>query len=169
MKKLLLALLLCLPLVANAATVTPENSVGDTGATPNTSGAFTPVAGDLIVVGVCATGTTDITATLSSSIGGFTFSQAQYVTYAGDTAGLFLYVSDALVSDTSSQTVTWTEAADPALGTNIMVAAIAGIDLDGLDAILQTPPPPTPLWDLFVTALTPRRSQSLRVGLRVEM
>jgi hypothetical protein len=137
-RALLLALVLWLPLAAGAATVTPEVNTADTGATPNTSGAFTPATDDLLVVAVCATGTADVTAALTSSVGGFTFTQVEYVTYAGDTAGLFLYVSDALVSDTSSQTVTWTEAADPALGTNIMVAAIAGIELDGLDAIVQT-------------------------------
>lgn len=135
--RLILALLLALPMVANAATVTHEVATPDTGGTPNTSGSFTPVAGDLLVVGVCVMGTTDVTATLSSSIGGFTFSQVETGPFTSGANQLYVYVANALVADTSPQTVTITMPADEGQGSSISVAAIAGISLDGLDAIVQ--------------------------------
>ena len=135
----LLAVLLALAALPSwAATVTHKVATADTDATPNVSGAFTPVSGDLLVVGVCVSATTDATGTLSSSIGGFTFTQVRAQAYASNSNYIYLYVADALVSNTSSQTVTWTETADAGSGSAIMVAAVAGMSRDGADAVIQT-------------------------------
>jgi hypothetical protein len=111
----------------------------DTGNSPNTSGNFSPASGDLLIALVQAGNTTDATSTLSSSIGGFTFTQiGSGVSYAAGTHMIYAFVSDALVSNTASQTVTWTEAADPAGGTVIFVYRVSGVTRTGLSAIKQS-------------------------------
>jgi hypothetical protein len=138
MKKLLAALLL-LPLLASAATVTPEATTASTsGGVDDTSDSFTPVVGDLLVVGVCASGTVLDPAALTSSVGGFTFTQVNTVLSNTSSDMLYLFVSDAFVSSATAQTVTFDSTADVSLGTVIMVAAIAGAGDDGTAAIVQT-------------------------------
>ena len=119
------------------ATVTHEVGTADTDATPNTSGAFTPAVGDLLVVFVTATGTLQATATLTSSVGGFTFTQVTNQQRGTPSHSSYMFVSDALVSSATSQTVTFDTASDGATGTVIQVAAIAGVTRVGLDAIRQ--------------------------------
>lgn len=159
-RRLLAALLLSFwALVGDAATTTFAVGTADTGASPNTSGAFSPATNDLLVVFVQASGTLDATATLSSSIGGFTFTQIAVKADPNPTDRIFAYVADALVSDTSSQTVTWTESSDPANGTVIFVYRIAGMSRVGLDAILQSAsangaPATTPAATFASSALT---------------
>lgn len=133
----LLPFLLLFVGTAHAATVTHEVATADTGSTPNTSGAFTPASGDLLVVWATCTGTLEATATLNSSISGFTFTQFDTEVYSTNDR-IFGFVSDSLVSDTSSQTVEITIPADQCSGSNIVVEAIAGMSRDGLDAIKQS-------------------------------
>jgi hypothetical protein len=120
------------------ATVTHEVGTADTGATPNTSGAFAPATGDLLVVFCVASATTETDATCVSSLGGgFTFTQFARATWTATPNQLYAFVADQLVSDTSSQTVTCDTPDDGATGTVIHVFAIAGMSRVGLDAIRQ--------------------------------
>lgn len=136
MKRLALILVL-LASRLNAATVTHEIITADSGNTPNTSGAFTPALNDLLVV--CAVGsvTGAATATMVSSVGGFTFTQILNVPYAADVNMMYCFVSNALVSSATSQTVEFAPQGDIANGSVIAVEAVAGITRTGLNAILQ--------------------------------
>jgi hypothetical protein len=119
------------------ATVTHLVGTADTGNTPNTSGAFAPTSGELLVVFVVATATLTNPAALTSSIGGFTFSQSGYTLRANNNQAIYCFVADALVSDTSSQTVTFNPA-DTASGTVFFVTSVSGMSRTGTDAVLQT-------------------------------
>lgn len=129
-------LLLAAPL-AGAATVTHAVNTADTGPTPNTSGAFTPASGDLLVVWAHCPGTLLDTAQLTSSIGGFTFTQVATAVRSTN-ARVYLFVSDALVSSATSQTVDFAVSGDECTGSVITVERVAGMSRDGTDAIRQT-------------------------------
>jgi hypothetical protein len=131
------ALALALPVLAQAATITHRIGTADTGATPNTSGAFTPAVNDLLVASVTASGTVQATATLTNSAG-TTFTQFGRVAYATDVNSIYFFVANSLVTSATSQTVTFNSASDPATGTIIMVASVAGMSRTGTSAILQT-------------------------------
>lgn len=120
------------------ATVTHRVSTPDTGNTPNTSGAFTPTSGDLLVVFVQVADSADTgIGSLTSSVGlGFILNQTS--AYNASAYKLFCYVSTALVSNTASQTVTWDGVADEGTGSIISVYSVSGMTLTGLSAILQT-------------------------------
>lgn len=120
------------------ATVTHREGLADTGAGPNTSGSFSPAAGDLLVVFVVASATSLDPAALTSSIGGFTFSQVERATYSTSVNSIYAFVSDALVTDTSAQTVTFTAGGDQPTGTIIFVFSISGVHKFGPTAIRQT-------------------------------
>lgn len=122
------------------ATCTSAVLTADTGNTPNTSGAFTPASGDLLLGLVLVTATATATATLTSSVGGFTFTQfGRSVWGSGGTEShIYGFVSDALVSSATSQTVTADTGADTGSGTVIWICRIAGITLTGLSAIRQS-------------------------------
>jgi hypothetical protein len=112
----------------------------DTGATPNTSGAFVPATGDLLVVLFCASASAaaaQATWTVTSSIGGFTFSAVTRGGGASSTDRLQVFVSDALVSDTSSQTVTVSNTSDEGNGSIIFVYSVSGMARAGTGAIRQ--------------------------------
>lgn len=120
------------------ATCTFAVGTADTGGTPNTSGNFSPASGDLLVVFVQAAATVQNPATLTSSIGGFTFSQVAVQTYQGGANSLYAFVSDALVSNTAAQSVTFDVASDPATGTVIFVYRVSGMTKTGATAVLQS-------------------------------
>lgn len=135
MKRLLPALLL-LPLAANAATVTHSVATTDTTNTPNTSASFTPAANDILVVGVCMSGTVDAAPTLTSSVGGQSFALIEETPFgASDAHRLYVFVANVL-STNVAQTVT-ADAPDTGTGTAIMVEAITGVTRTGTDAIRQ--------------------------------
>jgi hypothetical protein len=121
------------------ATCTLAVATADTGVSPNTSGAFTPALGDLLVVFVSGSASVDGgVGSLTSSIGGFTFSLIVKGIRSGGTDSTWTYVSDALVSSATSQTVTWgASGADETTGTIIHVYRVAGISKSGLAAIRQ--------------------------------
>jgi hypothetical protein len=119
------------------AACTLEDGVADTGGTPNSSNAFSPASGDLLIVFAQAAATTQDPATLVSSIGGFTFTQVAQRTY-GTSRSVYAFVADALVSNTASQTVEFDVAADPATGTVIFVYAVSGMSKFGTTAIRQS-------------------------------
>ncbi len=119
------------------ATVTHEIGTADTGVTPNTSGAFVPVVGDLLIVFVVVSDSADTgIGSLTGSLG-LTFTLIQTATYRTSLDKIFVYVSDALVSNAASQTVTWNGVSDEGTGSIIFVEAVAGMSRVGLDAILQ--------------------------------
>lgn len=109
----------------------------DTGTSANTSGNFSPASGDLLICFVGASATVDAAPTLSSSIGGFTFSLITSRQTNGALHCCYAYVSDALVSNTAAQSVTWTHSTDQSTGTNIMVYRVSGMTKTGLTAIRQ--------------------------------
>lgn len=118
------------------AACTHQIGTADTGATPNTSGAFTPALNDLLVVFAQASATVEATATLTNSTG-LTFTQFLRAAFSAADS-VYGFVSDALVSSAVSQTVTFDTAGDPATGSTIFVCAVAGMSRFGLDAVKQS-------------------------------
>lgn len=96
------------------------------------SGAFTPAAGQLLVVFVGAPGTTD-GGTLSGSTG-LTFYRAGTIT--ANTKIVSVFVSEALTTAVS-QTVTFSCAGGAATGAIIEVASVSGMSRTGASAALQ--------------------------------
>lgn len=119
------------------ATCTFAVGTADSGGTPNTSGAFTPALNDLLIVLGYGSSTVENPAQLTSSIGGFTFSQIAYGTRSGGGDSLYVFASDALVSSAISQTVTLDMAGDPAVGTAIFVYRVSDMSLTGTSALRQ--------------------------------
>lgn len=120
------------------ATVTHEIGLATTSAGPQTTAAFTPAAGDLLVVFAFGAGTVDATPTLTSSAG-LTFTK---VTSAISTVGanggtLYLFVANALAA-ASSQTVTFNTPNDVNTGCIVYVAGVAGMVRTGLAAVRQS-------------------------------
>lgn len=140
MKRLLSALLLAGSLAASqafAAAATLLTGTADTGNTPNTSDAFVPTTGDLLMVCVSVQDSVDASPTLSSSAG-LTFTNiGTQAVYGGSISTVYWFVANALVTDTSSQTVTWTEASDVGGGSVIFTYGISGMSRVGTDAIRQ--------------------------------
>lgn len=100
------------------------------------SGAFTPAADDLLLVAVYASGSAAATPTLSSSVGGKTFSlvgSAAGKATSADT--LYLFVADQLASATS-QTVTF-DTTDNVTGTVMNLYQVSGVTVTGTTAIRQ--------------------------------
>lgn len=122
------------------ATVTHEISTADTGNTPNASGAFTPAADDLLIVFIVASATvTDPASSALTNSQGITFTQILRAQCASGVDSIYAFVANSLVTSGQavSQTVTFNPA-DVANGTNIFVAAVAGMTRVGIDAILQS-------------------------------
>lgn len=118
------------------AACTHAAGTADTGNTPNTSGAFVPVNGDLLIAFVVASDTVSATATLTSSVG-LTFTQFLKAAFRGGVDSIYGFVANALVSNTASQTVTF-DAADAATGTIIFVCRVSGMTKTGLTAVRQS-------------------------------
>lgn len=121
----------CTHAVANVNTANASSYASD---------AFVPAVGDLLIVLANASGTLTNPATLTSSIGGFTFTQfavKTHTTTAAPADSLYGFVSDALVTDDSSQTVTIDVTGDNATGMTIAVLRVAGMTKVGLEAIRQ--------------------------------
>lgn len=122
------------------ATVTHLVTTPDTGNTPNTSGAFTPSLNDLLVVFVTKEAAIDmVSADLTSSIGGFTFTliDAAYEVFRSTADSFVVFVSNALVSNTASQTVTIASGADAGAGSIISVYRVSGMTRVGAAAVRQ--------------------------------
>lgn len=121
------------------ATCTFRVGTADTGNTPNTSGAFTPAVGDLLVAFCIGSGQTNDSATLASSVGGFTFSQVTGAVASFTASGhrMYVFVSDQLVTSATSQTVDFTPGTQ-ANGSHIFVYSVSGLTRRGLIAVRQT-------------------------------
>ena len=105
-------------------------------ATSYASAAFTPATDDLLVVFVQADGTVDA-GSLTSSVGGATFTRVDVALYATSANSLYCFVADQLATNVS-QTVTFDCPGDIASGCEITVERISGITKTGLTAILQS-------------------------------
>jgi len=111
----------------------------DTGNTPNTSGAFTPAVGDLLVVIVTkeasALSSPMVSADLTSSVAptGFTLIRSQG--HQSSAAHMSIFVANALTTDTTSRTVTIANGSDAGAGTIISVYAVSGMANVGAQAV----------------------------------
>jgi hypothetical protein len=123
------------------ATFSFFTTTGDTGASPNTSTAFTPATGDLLVIFVVASDTTaGATDSLTSSLGGgLTFHKAASVAYRTNADMVFCYVSNSLITagQAVSQTVDWTSS-DASTGTHIATGKLTGMSRAGSSAVKQS-------------------------------
>lgn len=118
------------------ATITHRVTTPDTGNTPNTSGGFTPALNDLLVVFVTKESSVAmVSADLSSSTGlTFTLIRTELFRSSVDIFGVF--VSDALVSDTTAgQTVAIASGTDAGGGSIISVYSVSGMALTGASAV----------------------------------
>lgn len=118
------------------ATCTLKDGIADTGVTPNTSNAFTPTAGALLIVFVEASDTVQATATLSNSAG-TTFTQFNAAFFSASAWRAYAFVADS-PAIASSQTVTFNTASDAATGTTIHVYEVTGVARWGTSAIRQS-------------------------------
>lgn len=124
------------------ATCTHRVTTPDTGNTPNTSGAFSPAVGDLLVVFVTkeasAPETPMVSADLTSSVAptGFTLIRTEGHAFGSHHVGVF--VATALTTNTTSRTVTIASGADAGAGTNISVFSVSGMTRVGSAAVRQS-------------------------------
>lgn len=115
---------------------------GGTTSTANTtsyaSGSFTPTAGDLLVVSVSASDTTD-TGSLTASANGITFTKITSATRATGQHEVVTFVANQLVPGSpAAMTVTFDCSADAATGAVIMVARVSGMSRTGAAAVRQS-------------------------------
>lgn len=103
-------------------------------ATSYASGAFTPAAGDLMLVGVMA-GATAATGSVSNSQS-ITFTKVGEALVAGSTDRVYVFIADSQATAVS-QTVTFDCTGDAADGAVIVVATIGGITRTGISAVRQ--------------------------------
>ena len=124
------------------AAVAHLGGAGDTSnASVYTTTSVTPTAGDLLVIIITASGTTDTTATLTESAGGGTYTQQAFQNYAGTGNGNFLYVGNQLVGGSPpSRTFTFTLPVDPATGIAWSVERVTGMTKTGSTAVRQVTP-----------------------------
>jgi hypothetical protein len=117
------------------ATITHMVTTPDTGNLPNTSGAFVPSAGDLLIVFVTVEGNIG-NKVLTSSVSSITFTQFANQNFRSGVDALLGFVSDHLITpvEATSQTVTI-----PASGSGSIISAytVAGGRVASLNAIHQ--------------------------------
>jgi hypothetical protein len=120
-----------------ATTTHRVNTPSTSNATSYVSAAFTPAAGELLVIGVMAGATAVAAPTLVSSTG-ITFTLVDVVEIAGSTDRLYLFVADA-VATAVSMTLTFDCTGDAADGAVIMGGAVGSYGgRVGLAAIRQS-------------------------------
>lgn len=118
------------------ATVTHEIGLATTTAGPQTTAAFTPAAGDLLVVFATASGSVDATPTLTNSLG-LTFTKVNSALSRASADTIYCFVANQFAA-ASSQTVTFDTPNDVNTGCIVYVAAVAGLVRTGLAAIRQS-------------------------------
>lgn len=118
------------------ATVTFKvNTASTTNASSYASGSFTPVASDLLVVFVHASGTVTDAQMLSST--GILFTQVAAFLDATSVNRVYCYVAGSLATAVA-QTVTWSYTGTAASGAVIQVYAVAGMTRLGTFAVRQS-------------------------------
>lgn len=120
------------------AAITHRVTTPDTGATPNASGAFTPVANDVLVVAIqCAASVSDSDDVPTASANGITFVRINHALYRTSLDSVDLYIANQFVpSNPVSMTVSWapTDAGD---GTVITVLSTSAMKRTGSSAVKQ--------------------------------
>jgi hypothetical protein len=122
------------------ATVTKKVITGSSANTNNyTSGAFTPVVGDLLFVISHATGSIDSAPTCSASANGITFTRVARLehTLSGNVSAIFV-ASQLVPSSPVSMTVTVAHPTDPATGCFVACGAVTGMTNVNSAAVLQS-------------------------------
>lgn len=124
------------------ATVTHRVTTPDAGNTPNTSGAFSPAVGDLLVVFVTkeasALSSPMASADLTSSVAPTGFTLIRNEGHQSSAAHVGVFVANALCVDTTSRTVTIANGSDAGAGTNIAVYSVSGLTRVGANAVRQS-------------------------------
>jgi len=117
---------------------TSRVSTPDTGNTPNTSGAFTPAEGDLLVVAVATSGSITAAEVPTASANGITFAAVSaHTIYRTSADSLDVFVAEQLVGASPvSMTVSWSPT-DTGTGTVIWVGSLSGMSRTGAQAVRQ--------------------------------
>lgn len=118
-----------------ATTTHAVSTASTSNAASYASGAFTPAAGDLLVVFVVASGT--VAAGSMSGSTGLTFYKATSAVRATSADTLYMFVAQALTTAVS-QTVTFDCTGDNATGAIIQVVRIDSMSRTGVSAVKQT-------------------------------
>lgn len=120
------------------AAVTSLVATPDTGATPNTSGTFTPTAGALLIAIIATSGSTGSAGTLTSSANGITWTNVNVAAFGGGAHTLNIFVANQVVPGSPAlMSITWTPT-DAGTGTVIFVGQVTGMSRVGLDAVRQS-------------------------------
>lgn len=124
------------------AACTHSVTTPDTGNTPNTSGAFTPAIGDLIVVFVTkeasALASPMVSGDLTSSVAPTGFTLIRNEGHQSSAAHVGVFVANSKCVDTTSRTVTIASGSDAGAGTNISVYRVSGMTKTGANAVRQS-------------------------------
>jgi len=121
-----------------AGTVHEDGRAVTTNASTYASNSFTPAANDLLIVFAQVTNHSAYdTPSLTSSVGGQTFTLIGRALYASSVHTLSAFVSDQLMTATA-QTVTYQAAADNGTGAITWVVAVSGMSRTGASAIRQS-------------------------------
>jgi hypothetical protein len=117
---------------------TSRVSTPDTGNTPNTSGAFTPIEGDLLVVAVATSGSLTATEVPTASANGITFAAVPaHAIYRTSADSLDVFVAEQLVgAGPVSMTVSWSPT-DTGTGTVIWVGSLSAMQRVSFNAVRQ--------------------------------
>lgn len=120
-------------------------AVGDINSTANQLGtyssavAFTPVAGDLLVVVSSFSATTDNTVACTESAGGGTYTQVAMKEWNGTGSRMYVHIRDALIGASPvSRQIRLDLPADAATGCVATVLRVTGMTKAGLTAMLQS-------------------------------
>lgn len=120
------------------AAITHRVTTADTGATPNTSGNFTPAIGDLLVVIMAASATTDAAPTMQvSTTPPGTWALVATVQQSGGGNRLYVFVAEQFVTSATSRSVTGDTPNDASTGTVLTVYSISGMTKTGAAAVRQ--------------------------------
>src|SRR5210317_2062799 len=120
------------------AVVSHLNTIADTGGAPNTSGAFTPTAGALLVVFVVSANSDDLVDVTLVGDGGVNFEILPGISrfHSGNWSACYAFVAKS-PANAYSQTVTFDQVIDGADGTVISVLEVTGVTRFGAPAIRQ--------------------------------
>ncbi len=122
-----------------AAAVGAINSTANQLGTYSSAVAFTPVAGDLLVVVSSFSATTDNTLACTESAGGGTYTQVAMKEWNGTGSRMFVHIRDALIGASPvSRQIRLDLPADAATGCVAVVLRVTGMTKAGLTAMLQS-------------------------------
>ncbi len=109
----------------------------DTGATPNTTGNFTPAVGEYLLGLVSVTASTEVAPTLVNSVGSVTWSLLTTQSFRTSLDTIYVFYPNELVSSATAQNATWS-GTDGGTGSNIVILRLTGITTTGSSSIVQS-------------------------------